>query len=198
MVHLADYSISITYMPRETKTSVWLALWWCLLYCSGLKPNPKYLWDMPVNRGRKIYHAKAMAPHSSALAWKIPGTGEPAGLRSMGSLRVGHDWATSLSLSLSCIGEENGNPLQCSCLENPRDGGAWWAAIYGVVQTRTRLKRLSSSSEMSRQRKYLPWDLSYMCDQKKINKTEATLREQAGARGRVGVERQVGNLFFSM
>ena len=48
--------------------------------------------------------------------------------------------------SLSCIGEGNGNPLQCSCLENPRDGGAWWAAIYGVAQIRTRLKRLSSSS----------------------------------------------------
>ena len=47
--------------------------------------------------------------------------------------------------SLSCIGERNGNPLQCSCLENPRDGGAWWAAIYGVAQSWTRLKRLSSS-----------------------------------------------------
>ena len=48
--------------------------------------------------------------------------------------------------SLSCIGKGNGNPLQCSCLENPRDGGAWWAAVYGVAQSRTRLKRLSSSS----------------------------------------------------
>ena len=48
--------------------------------------------------------------------------------------------------SLSRIGEGNGHPLQCSCLENPRDGGAWWAAIYGVAQSLTRLKRLSSSS----------------------------------------------------
>ena len=48
--------------------------------------------------------------------------------------------------SLSCIGEGNGNPLQCFCLENPRDGGAWWAAIYGVAQSWTQLKRLSSSS----------------------------------------------------
>ena len=53
--------------------------------------------------------------------------------------------------SLSCIGEGNGNPLQCSCLENPRDGGAWWATIYGVAQSRTRLKRLSSSSSSSRE-----------------------------------------------
>ena len=85
---------------------------------------------------------KVMAPHSSTLAWKIPWMEEPGRLQSMGSRRVGHDWATSLS----CIGEGNGNPLQCSCLENPRDGGAWWAAVYGVAQSRTRLKRLSSSS----------------------------------------------------
>ena len=51
--------------------------------------------------------------------------------------------------SLSCIGEGNGNPLQCSCLENPRDGGAWWAAVYGVAQSRTQLKGLSSSSSSS-------------------------------------------------
>ena len=88
-----------------------------------------------------------MAPHSSPLAWKIPWMEEPGRLQSMGSLRVGHDWVTSLSLSLSCIGEGNGNPVQCFCLENPRDGAAWWAAIYGVAQSQTRLKRLSSSSK---------------------------------------------------
>ena len=48
--------------------------------------------------------------------------------------------------SLSCTGEGNGNPLQCSCLENPREGGAWWAAVYGVAKSWTQLKRLSSSS----------------------------------------------------
>ena len=114
-------------------------------------------------------------------------------LVSIGLQRLGHDWATSLMLtlgrrqwhptpvllpgeshgqrslvscspwgrqesnmtrwlyfhfSLSCIWEGNGNPLQYSCLENPRDGGAWWAAIYGVAQSRTRLKWLSSSSSM--------------------------------------------------
>ena len=81
-----------------------------------------------------------MAPHSSTLAWKIPWMEDPGRLQSMELLRVGHDWATSLS----CIGERNDNPLQCSCLENPRDGGAY--AVYGVTQSRTRLKRLSSSS----------------------------------------------------
>ena len=87
-----------------------------------------------------------MATHSSALAWKIPWTEEPGRLQSMESLRVGHDWLSDFHVSLSCIGEGNGNPLQCSCLENPRDGGAWWAAVYGVAQSRTRLKRFSSSS----------------------------------------------------
>ena len=147
-----------------------------------------------------------MAPHSRTLAWKIPWTEEPGGLRSTGSLRVGHDWATSLSLfpfmhwgrkrqptpglvpgkshgrrnlvgcsppgcwgsdtterfhfhfSLSCIGKGNGNPLQCSCLENPRDGGAWWAAVYGVAQSWTRLKQGSSSSSSST---YLGTKLGY-------------------------------------
>ena len=53
------------------------------------------------------------------------------------------------SFLLIKAGEGNGNPLQCSCLENPRDGGAWWAAVYGVAQSRTQLKRLSSSSSQS-------------------------------------------------
>ena len=56
------------------------------------------------------------------------------------------DFTFTFHFSLSYIGEGNGNPLQCSCLENPRDGGAWWAAIYGVAQSRTWLKLLSSSS----------------------------------------------------
>ena len=92
-----------------------------------------------------------MGTHSSTLAWKIPWAEEPGGLQSMGSLGVGQDWATSfsLSLSLSCIGEWNGNPLQCSYLENPRDRGTWWAAVYGVAQNWTRLKRFSSSSSSS-------------------------------------------------
>ena len=80
-----------------------------------------------------------MATHSSILAWRTPWREEPGRPQSMGSQRVGHDWVTSLSLSLSCFGEGNGNPLQCSCLENPRDGAAWWAAVSGVAQSWTRL-----------------------------------------------------------
>ena len=62
---------------------------------------------------------------------------KPGRLQSMGSRRIGHNWATSLSLL--CIGEGNGTPLQGSCLENPRDWGAWWTAVHGVAKSRTRL-----------------------------------------------------------
>ena len=78
-----------------------------------------------------------MATHSSVLAWRIPGMAGPGGLPSMGSHRVGHDLA-AVAATIN-IGEGNGNPLQCSCLENPRDGGPWWASVYGVAKSRTRL-----------------------------------------------------------
>ena len=90
-----------------------------------------------------------MAPHSSTLAWKIPWMEGPGGLQSMGSLETDTTERLHFHFSLSCIGEGNGNPLQCFCLENPRDGGTWWASIYGVAQSRTQLKRLSSSSSSS-------------------------------------------------
>ena len=67
-------------------------------------------------------------------------------LQTVGSPELDTTERLHFHFSLSCIGEGNGNPLQCSCLENPRDGGAWWAAIYGVAQSRTRLKWCSSSS----------------------------------------------------
>ena len=94
-------------------------------------------------------------PHGRRRQWHptpVPLPGESQGRRSL----VGcSPWGRSKSdmterlhfhISLSCIGEGNGNPLQCSCLENPRDRGAWWAAVYGVAQSQTRLKQLSNSS----------------------------------------------------
>ena len=81
-----------------------------------------------------------MAPHSSTLAWKIPWMEEPGALQSMVLLESDTTERLHFYFSLSCIGEGNGNPLQCSCLENPRDGEAWWAALYAVAQSRTRLK----------------------------------------------------------
>ena len=78
--------------------------------------------------------------------------GKSHGQRSLEGCSPWGHWGSDMTeqlhfhFSLSRLGEGNGNPLQCSCLENPRDGGAWWAAIYGVAQSQTRLKRLSSSS----------------------------------------------------
>ena len=85
----------------------------------------------------------------------VPLSGKSHGQRSLGGCsawgRKESDTTERLHFhfSLSCIGEGNGNPLQCSCLENPRDGRAWWAAIYGVSQSQTRLKWLSSSSSIN-------------------------------------------------
>ena len=75
---------------------------------------------------------KAMATHSCTLTWRLPWTEGPGGLYTTERLHF--------HVSLSCVEEGNGNPLQRSCLENPRDGGAWWAAVYGVTQSRTQLK----------------------------------------------------------
>ena len=75
-----------------------------------------------------------------SLLSKIPGTVEPGGLQSTRSLRLGQAERLPFHFSLSRIGEGNGSPVQCSCLENPRDGGAWWAAVCGVAQSRTRLQ----------------------------------------------------------
>ena len=80
--------------------------------------------------------------------------GKSHGWRSLEGCSPWSSWGSDMTerlhfhFSLSCIGEGNGNPLQCSCLENPRDGGAWWATVYGVTQSRTLLKWLSSSSRL--------------------------------------------------
>ena len=98
-----------------------------------------------ISKDYKCTTEKAMAPHSSTLAWKIPWMEEPGGLPSMGSLESDTTERLHFHFSLSCMGEGNGNPLQSSCLENPRDGEPG-GLLSGVAQSRTRLKRLSSSS----------------------------------------------------
>ena len=87
-----------------------------------------------------------MAPHSSTPAWKIHGRRSLVACSPWGCKESDMTEQLHIHFSLSCIGEGNGNPLQCSCLENPRNSGALWAAVYGVAQSRTQLKRLSSSS----------------------------------------------------
>ena len=89
---------------------------------------------------------KAMAPHSSTLAWKIPWTEEPGRLQSMGWLRVGHKWAISLSLFTFMHGRRKWQPTPVFLPGESQGRWGWWAAVYGVAQSRTRLKQLSSSS----------------------------------------------------
>ena len=110
----------------------------------------------PVNcrdltQANQVLSEKAMAPHCSPLAWKIPWMEEPGRLQSMGLLKVGHDRATSLSLFAFAHWRRKWQPTP----ENPRDRGAWWAAVYGITQSRTRLKWLSSSSNQA----LWSWDL---------------------------------------
>ena len=97
-------------------------------------------------RPHELQHARPLAPHSSTLAWKIPWMEEPGGLQSMGSIRVGHDWAASLSLFTFMHWRRKWQPTPVFLPGESQGWGAWWAAVCRVTQSRTRLKRLSSSS----------------------------------------------------
>ena len=104
-----------------------------------------------INRQRRQWQPTYSCLYScpSTLAWKIPWTEEPGRLQSMGSLRVGHDWL-HFHFSPSCTGEGNGNPLQYSWPGESQGRGAWRAAVYAVAQSWAWLKRLSSSSSISK------------------------------------------------
>ena len=91
-----------------------------------------------------------MASHSSTLAWKIPWMEEPSRLQSMGSLRVGHDWGTSLSLLTFTHWRRKWQPTPVFLSGESQGRGTWWAAVYRVTQSWTRLKWLSSSSSIDR------------------------------------------------
>ena len=101
----------------------------------------------------KQYRRRQWHPTPVLLPGKSHGRRSLVGCRLWGRTESDTTERLHFYFSLSCIGEGNGNPLQYSCLENPRDGGAWWAAVYGVAQSWTRLKRLSSSSS----KQYIPW-----------------------------------------
>ena len=94
----------------------------------------------------RLIPEKEMAPRSSTLAWKMPWMEEPGRLQSVGLLRVGHDWVTSLSLFTFMHWRRKWQPAPGFLPGESQGPGAWWAAVYGVAQSRTRLKRLSRSS----------------------------------------------------
>ena len=108
-----------------------------LFPCSSPALCPQYSSGCPFSGSLAVYAEKAMAPHSSTLAWKIHGQRSLVGCSPWGCCGSVPTERLPFHFSLSCIGEGNGNPLQCSCLENPRDGEAWWAAISGVAQSWT-------------------------------------------------------------
>ena len=101
---------------------------------------------------RRQWHPTPVLLNGKSHGWRSLVGCSPWGLEELDTTKRLH-----FHFSLSCIGDGNGNPLQCSCLENPTDRGAWWAAVYGVAQSRTRLKRLSSSS--SSKARILPFSL---------------------------------------
>ena len=156
------YHSNYVYMDRRFILVLWkfeciflvlFKITWHYIKWDCLKMDPrrqrKNFWGQDFRLCRSHPSEKVMAPHSSTLAWKIPWTEEPGGLQSMGRKELETTERLHFPFSLSCTGEGNGNPLQYSCLENPRDRGARWAAVYGVAQSQTRLKRRSSSSSRS-------------------------------------------------
>ena len=110
------------------------------------KDGSQHLCAVNINGDSVVHTEKAMAPHSSTLAWKIHGQWSLVGRSPWGHKESDTTERLPFHFSLSCIGEGNSNPLQCSCLENPRDGKAWWAAIYGVTQSWTRLSDLATAA----------------------------------------------------
>ena len=108
--------------------------------CKEIKENNR------ISKTRDVFWRRQWHPTPVLLPGKSHGQRSLVGCRPWGLEESDTTEQLHFHFSLSYIGEGNGNPLQCSCLENPRDGVAWWAAVYGVTQSRTQLKRLSSSS----------------------------------------------------
>ena len=116
--------------------------WWAAVYgVAQSRTQLKWLSSSSSSRWRRQWQPTPVLLPGKSHGWRSLVGCSPWGRKELGTTERLH-----FHFSLSCIGEGNGNPLQCFCLENPRDGGAWWAAVYGVAQSRTWLKRLSSSS----------------------------------------------------
>ena len=104
------------------------------------------MWNVCLHALIHVYRRRQWHPTPLLLPGKSHGWRSLVGCSPWGRWELDATERLHFHFFLSCIGEGNGNPLQCSCLENPRDGGAWWAAVSGVAQSRTRLKQLSSSN----------------------------------------------------
>ena len=151
---------------KDQSGFTWCNAWHLIMPCIHTALYPITVEALQQNRPLGICHFISTAGHCPAL--RLPQRRKrqltpvflPGESQGQGSLVGCTPWGRKESdttewlhfrFSLSCIGEGNGNPLQCSCLENPRDGGPRWAAVYGVAQSRTWLKRLSSSSMIAKE-----------------------------------------------
>ena len=131
---------------------------------------PKAIYLMPLKWRRKWQPTPVLLPGNSHRQRSLVGC-SPWGRKESDTTDRLH-----FHFLLSCIGEGNGNPLQCSCLENPRDGGAWWAAVYRVAQNQTWLKQLSSSSSSSSQgHAEAEVEVAPFCSQSTIRLSESLL-----------------------
>ena len=113
----------------------------CSIYIQHLDIS----WFLWAKSGRRQWHPTPVLLPRKSCGWRSLVGCSPWGRQELDTTEQLH-----FHFPLSCIGEGNGTPLQCSCLENPMDREAWWAAVHGVAQSRTRLKRLSSSSSVSK------------------------------------------------
>ena len=129
--------------------------------------------DCNLNQCGTFYRRRQWHPTPVLLPGKSHGWRSLVGCSPWGREELDTTERLHFHFSLSCIGEGNGNPLQCSCLENPTDGGAWWAAVCGVTQSRTQLKRLSSMDTLS------------LTKEAKIHNGEQTISLTSGA-GKTG------------
>ena len=120
-----------------------------ILYWLSYEGNPASLNVVHLNTGTDGFRRRQWHPTPVLLPGKSHGQRSLVGCSPWGREESDMTERLYFHFSLSCIGEGNGNPLQCSCLENPRDGGAWWADVFGAAQSRTRLTRHSSSSSSS-------------------------------------------------
>ena len=150
---LADYS-PWGHKASDTTKHTYMCLCVCVFMCIHTHKHSLLLWVIwgcykchhPLLLNIVLHRTRQWQPIPVLLPGKSHGQRSLVGCSPWGCEESDTTEWLHFHFSLSCIGEGNGNPLQCSCLENPRDGGAWWAAVYGATQSRTRLKWLSSSS----------------------------------------------------
>ena len=133
---------------EELETDMYTQLYFKWITNKDLLYTPRELCSMFCNNlnGKRIWKRRRWHPTPVLLPGKSHGRRSLVGCSPWGLEESDMTEQLPFHFSLSHIGEGSGNPLQCSCLENPRDGGAWWASVFGVAQSRTQLKRRSSSS----------------------------------------------------